>query len=272
VTACLVVGGSGFVGRHLVAQLGSLGKDVRAVSLSAGFDLLRQELPLAGVGHVFHLAARTGVAEASEEPLGYLETNTHGTARIVEQCREKGCSLTFLSSFRPDGEAAPNPYVLSKTLAEQICLFYAEKYGVPVVVLRATNIYGPGQSRRFLVPHIVAQLLDPEVPEVVVQDLAPRRDYLYVSDAVDALVLSAGARPGSAVDLGSGIAHSVEEVIQAARDALGVQKRYRATGTGRSNETRRTQADVRDARTLLGWEPRTSLGAGILAMKKAGIA
>jgi nucleoside-diphosphate-sugar epimerase len=262
--ASLVVGGSGFVGRHLVARLKSLGKDVRAVSRSGGFDLLRQDLPLDGIGHVFHLAARTGVVEASETPLDYLETNTYGTARVIDQCRRKGCSLTFLSSFRPGAEAAPNPYVLSKSLAEQICSFYADKCGVQVATLRMTNVYGPGQSRRFLIAHILSQLLDREVPEIVVQDLVPCRDYLHVEDAVDAIVLSAGAQ--ASVDLGSGVAHSVEDVIQVARNAAGLQKRYRATGAARINETQRTQADIRDARKVLGWKPRISLEDGIRSM------
>jgi nucleoside-diphosphate-sugar epimerase len=264
----LVVGAAGFVGRHLVARLKSLGNEVRAVSLSGGFDLLREDLPLEGIGHVFHLAARTGVAEASAKPLTFLETNTYGTARIVEQCRNHGCSLTFLSSFRPGAEAALNPYVLSKTLAEQVCAFYAQRYGLRVVTLKFTNLYGPGQSPAFLIPHIVSQLLDPKAQEIVVQDLTPRRDYLHIDDALDAIVRSVGAPAGAAVDVGSGVAHSVDDVIRLARDAAALQKRYRATGAGRTNEVGRTQADIRDARMILGWEPRISLESGLLSMIK----
>jgi nucleoside-diphosphate-sugar epimerase len=249
-----------------VARLKSLGKEARAVSLSGGFDLLRQDLPLDGIGHVFHLAARTGVDGASEKPLSTLETNAYGTAKIVDQCRTAGCSMTFLSSFRPGGEGARNPYVLSKALAEQICSFYADRYHVPVVTLRVTNLYGPGQSSRFLIPHILSQLLDRQAPEIVVQDLAPCRDYLHVDDAIEGILLSVGAQAGAAFNLGSGVAHSVEQVIQAAQNAAGIQKRYRATGAARTNETGRTQADIGDARNILGWEPKISLEAGILSM------
>src|SRR5262249_59357336 len=82
-----------------------------------------------------------------------------------------------------------NPYALSKLLAERICEFYARFYEVPVVTLRLFNVYGPGQDPSFLIPFILEQILDPRQPEVRVQDLKPSRDYVYVSDAIEAIVM-----------------------------------------------------------------------------------
>jgi nucleoside-diphosphate-sugar epimerase len=94
----LVTGASGFIGRHLVARLDQLGKRVVRVSRQDGFDILRDKLPVQGVDHVFHLAARTGVPEAWRSTLDYLDTNVLGTARMLEQCRDQ-CSVTFVSGY-----------------------------------------------------------------------------------------------------------------------------------------------------------------------------
>lgn len=131
----MVTGSTGFIGRHLVARLEALGKTVVTPSRRDGYDLLHDTLPFDGVGHVFHLAARTGVIPAWETLLSFLEINTLGTARILEQCRQHGCGLTYVSSYvygersehLPIDEnqptAATSPYALSKLLAEQICAF-----------------------------------------------------------------------------------------------------------------------------------------------------
>src|SRR5262249_6735157 len=95
----LVTGATGFIGRHLVSRLTTLGHRVCSVSRDAGFDILTQELPLDGIEHVFHLAARTGVGEAWRDPAAFLHTNGYGTARVVDQCRRQNCSMTFVSSY-----------------------------------------------------------------------------------------------------------------------------------------------------------------------------
>lgn len=265
----LVTGGSGFIGRHLVARLKYLGKTVRVLSASSGFDVLQDKLPLEDVVHVFHLAALTGVEGAWKAPLKYLEVNTFGTAKVLEECRKKGCSVTLLSSFRPGNDEqsmAANPYIFSKAVAEQLCSFYARELNLKAVTLRLTNVYGPGQSTDFLIPRIVAQLLDGRAAEIVVQDLAPRRDYLHVDDAVSGMILSIDAEAGAVFDLGAGVDHSVEDVIQIARKVTGSSKPYRAVGAVRVNEIERTIADTRAAHKAFGWEPKISIESGILSV------
>ena len=128
------------------------------MSLSQGFDVTRDELPLSGVRHVFHLAGRTGIATAWIDPVSFFATNALGTMRVLDQCRRCGCSMTFVSSFlysgpfvAPAKETDPvepqNPYALSKQVGEQVCAFYARQYGVNVVTLRLANLYGPGKRR-----------------------------------------------------------------------------------------------------------------------------
>jgi nucleoside-diphosphate-sugar epimerase len=269
----LVTGASGFIGRHLVARLNHMGKRVVSVSRADGLDIARDNLPLEGVGHVFHLAAKIGVVDAWRSPLDYLNTNAFGTARIVEQCRGH-CAVTMVSGYVygnpkrvPVRETDPvdiqNPYALSKLLAEQICGFYARFFEVPVVALRLFNIYGPGQNRNFLIPYILEQILDPGQREVVVKDLEPSRDYLYVSDAVEAIIHATRAASGLIFNIGSGMTYNVEEIIERASVAAGIYKPYRSSGEKRPHEINRTCADISAFREAVNWGPKVSIDNGL---------
>ena len=161
---------------------------------------------------------------------------------------------------------ANNPYALSKYLAEQVCSFYGRAYGVSVVALRIFNVYGPGQEDNFLIPLVVRQILDPRCSEIEVMDLSPSRDYVYVSDAVDGILLSTRAPRGSEFNLGSGQAYSVEDIIKRASAAAGIHKPYRERGDRRRNEIDRTVADFSNLYDAVGWFPRMSMDKGLSAV------
>jgi nucleoside-diphosphate-sugar epimerase len=269
----IVTGASGFIGQHLVAHLEQIGRRVVPVSRTHGIDITRDRLPLEGVSHVFHLAGKTGVVEAWRSPIDYLETNAFGTARILEQCRGR-CSVTFVSGYvygtpkrLPIREQDPvdiqNPYALSKLLAEQMCEFYTRFYEIPVVALRLFNVYGPRQDTSFLIPGILKQILDPLQAEVRVQDLEPKRDYVYVSDAVAGIVMAAHAPAGSVFNIGYGTSYSVEEIIGRANRAAGVHKPYRSSGAKRPHEIDETCADISALRDAVGWRPKVSIDDGL---------
>lgn len=275
----LVTGATGFVGRHLADRLETLGKQVIRTSRSSGVDLARDDLPLDGVGHVFHSGARTGVPAAWENPVDFIETNTLGTVRVLDQCRRHGCGVSFLSAYiygiperipikETDSIHANNPYALSKYMAEQACGFFAKAYGMNVVSLRLFNIYGPGQGSNFLIPFIVEQALNPACDKIEVMDLYPRRDYIYVADAIDAILLSTRASSGSVFNVGSGEAHSVEDVIKLVCAAAGIDKPYSGKAQRRHNEIDLTKADITALHNTVGWKPRTSLAAGLREIVK----
>jgi nucleoside-diphosphate-sugar epimerase len=148
-------------------------------------------------------------------------------------------------------------------MGEQACGFFASHLQVPAVILRPANIYGPGQSRDFLIPHVVSQLLDDKVAEILVQDLAPRRDYIHVDDVVDAMLLAIAAPAGSIFNLASGTVYSVEDIIRCSCRLAGRQKPYRATGKPRPHEIAESRMDATAAKQVLGWQPEISLERGL---------
>lgn len=202
----LVTGADGFVGTHLVKALRAAGHVVFTHSTRQG-DIANCGLSFEGVGHVFHLAARTFVPDSWSAPLGFYQVNLLGTVNVLEFCRACGASLTLMSSYvygrparLPISEDAPlqafNPYSHTKILAEETSRYYQQQFGVPVTIIRPFNIYGPGQDRRFLIPTILAQAIDPHADAIVVADLHPRRDYIFIGDLIDLLMSTAFRREG----------------------------------------------------------------------------
>jgi nucleoside-diphosphate-sugar epimerase len=275
----LVTGATGFLGRPLVAALKSYGFTVRGHS-SADGDIADCPLPMAGVSRIFHLAAKSYVPESWQNPGAYYRTNVMGTVNVLEHCRRSNVALTLISSYvygqpqrLPISEdhplAAANPYAHTKLLAEEMARFYEQRFGLNLLTVRPFNLYGPGQTGPFLIPSIVRQALNPSADAIRVHDLRPKRDYLYVDDAVAFLVAS--LRPGihGTFNLGSGVSTSVGEIAALVNRAAGVKKPVVSKNEPRPGEIMDVVADTSRARDELGWSPRTSLTEGIAAVVAA---
>lgn len=270
----LVTGASGFIGRHLVPALRAVGHTVIEANSQSG-DISSQStwtgFPKAEV--VVHLAGRTFVPDSWIDPGAFVRCNLLGTIAALDYCRTNGAHLVFLSSYlygnaqtQPIPETAPlvatNPYALSKKLAEEACQFFSRSFGINVTILRPFNVYGPGQPEHFLIPSIVRQVSAGGT--VHVQDLEPKRDYVYVSDLVDAIVLSVRQPRGLRIfNIGTGMSHSVAELVMLIQELKLTQLKVVSAGEKRPDEIQDSRADIASARRELPWTPRVTLEAGI---------
>jgi GDP-4-dehydro-6-deoxy-D-mannose reductase len=272
----LITGAEGFIGRALACALSAQGYEVIALGRHQG-DIAEQATwaNLPSVSHVFHLAARTFVPDSWKDPASFLHTNVVGTSRAVEYVRACNAHLVFISGYvygvpkslpiSEDDLAEPNnPYALSKFLAEQVCAFSA----VPATVLRAFNVFGPGQRSNFLIPSILDQIRAGVA--IKVKDLTPRRDYIYIDDLLDALIRAMQRPRGYWVfNIGSGVSYSVQEVIDVMQAVAGTSLPIVSEGEARSNEIPDVRADIRRAKRFLGWAPRLSLNEGLARLLAA---
>ena len=273
----LVTGSSGFIGKHLIPRLrnckheiveaSSLEGDVATQVTWSHFD--RAEV-------LVHLAGRTFVPDSWNDPNDFLKTNFHGTVCALEYCRRNDARLIYLSSYLygnpsklPIPESTPlvanNPYALSKKLAEEVCKFYAEFFGVRITILRPFNVFGPGQSEQFLIPSLINQVLTGN--RIHVKDLEPRRDYIYISDLIGAII-NAIDRPldFDIFNIGMGVSYSVAELISIIQDISGTHLAVQSAGERRPEEVMDTQADIQKAMKLLSWSPQYSLRSGLETM------
>ena len=272
----LVTGADGFIGRHLVPVLAGHGHQVERHTRQDG-DIAHGSLSYGGVTHVFHLAARTFVPESWTNPFAFYETNVMGTINVLEFCRRQQASLTLVSSYvygtpqqLPVPEQHPsrafNPSAQSKILAEESARYYAAQFGIRVAIIRPFNVYGPGQSERFLIPSLIRQALSPNSDTISIQDPRPRRDYLYVTDLVDLLLKLLEHRSSDTYNAGSGQSVSIQELVDLINSFLPRKKSISSTGVARQEEILEVAADVRKAWEQLQWKPTTTLEAGLRQM------
>jgi nucleoside-diphosphate-sugar epimerase len=270
----VVTGHTGFLGSRLQRRLEDLAVEVIGVARSTGYDVVDDVLPLSRVDHVFHLAGESFVPDGWRNPVGFHRVNAQGTVRVLDQCRKADVSVTYVSTYvygvgasMPVKETEPprpsNPYAFSKFAGEDACRFYADCYGLRTGILRLFNVYGPGQNASFLIPTIARQVLDPAVKEIVVADLAPRRDFVHIDDVVDALLTAPRFLPGSTFNVGSGRSYSVGDVITTCLRCGGVSKPFRDRGERRINEVMDVVADVSAIREAHGWGPRVTFADGV---------
>jgi nucleoside-diphosphate-sugar epimerase len=272
----LVTGSKGFIGKVLTSKLLSWGYNVLGFDVDDGDITVKGSLEIfkkQNISTVFHLAGRTFVPESWTDPEVFYRVNVLGALTSLEFCRETGARLTYISSYlygKPDylpvDELHPikvyNPYNHSKTVAEDICRFFKDNFHLDVLILRPFNAFGPGQSDRFIIPQIIKQVLDPHIEKVEVMDLRPKRDYLYINDLVDALVLSMDA-PQDIYNVGSGYSMSVEDIITTVIELTGIRKPYVSINVERPNEIFDLYADITKISGVFNWHPVTSFSDGI---------
>jgi NAD dependent epimerase/dehydratase len=301
----LVTGAGGFVGSHLVERLVSDGVSVRAFVryTSTGRAGWLDSLPadvrdsieivsgdvrddeavtraMAGVDRVFHLAALIGIPYSYLHPRDVVDTNVGGTLNILIAARAAGVERVVHASTSevygsarsvPIGEShalhAQSPYAASKIGAEKLVESFHASYGLPAVVLRPFNIYGPRQSARAVVPAVISQALARD--EIRLGAGAPTRDFNFVEDTVDAFVRASRApgAVGGVFNVGTGREISIADMANLAIRLAGREGGRLVTDEMRlrpaASEVTRLCADSRRAREVLGWEPQTTLEEGL---------
>ncbi len=269
----LVTGSKGFIGSLLVTQLQSKGYTVFEWDENNG-DISTTTIKLQNINHIFHLAAQTFVPKSWDEPYSFYKSNTLGTINVLEYCKTKEISLTFISAYvygapntlpiNESHELKPaNPYMHSKILAESACKFYSDNYDVKVNIIRPFNIYGPGLSDRFLIPEIILQTLS-NSEEIKVQDLSPKRDFVYIDDLIDAILLSMKSDGYYNIfNVGSGESYSVKEIIDKVQKIANTNKTVISNDNVRKNEIPDVIADISFVKEKLNWSPKFNLEDGL---------
>jgi UDP-glucose 4-epimerase len=295
----LVTGGAGFIGSHLVDALLRRRQHVRVLDdFSTGrhgnlehhlpnplleirqgdvSDLATARMACEGIDRVFHLAARADIVPSIRDPKAYFRANVDGTFAALEAARQASVtSFTYAASSScyglpldyPTPETAPispqYPYALTKYLGEQTVIHWARVYGLRAASARLFNVYGPRARTSGTYGAVfgvfLAQLIAGK-PLTVVGDGQQKRDFTYVDDVVEALLLVAErAAAGDCFNVGSGQPASINELVE----LLGSPPRVEIPK--RPGEPDCTWADLSKITAQLGWRPRVDLRTGVKKM------
>jgi Nucleoside-diphosphate-sugar epimerases len=298
----LVTGAGGFIGSHLTERLVESGADVSAlvrytstgtwgwldrsavkdhINVILG-DVRDQDAVLRlmdGVEIVFHLAALIGIPYSYHAPLSYVRTNIEGTINVLQsamRCNVERVLHTSTSEVYGSARTVPiseehplqgqSPYSATKIGADKIAESFYSSFGLPVVVVRPFNTYGPRQSARAVIPTIVTQALRESA--ISLGNLEPTRDLNYVADQVEGFIKAAEApnAVGQVINLGTGQEISIGKLAEMILSMMGKRlpiltddARQRPEGS----EVDRLCADNTRAREILGWAPKYSLSEGL---------
>jgi UDP-glucose 4-epimerase len=233
---------------------------------------------------VFHLAAQTSVPFSMENPKEDCEINVVGTVNVLEVARKVDARVVFASSCAVYGNPKKRPtpethqtnpiafYGLTKLLGEDYCRFYQKTYGLDVVIFRIFNVYGPN-CHGAIYDFLKKLQKNPNKLEVLGTG-KQSRDFVYITDMVDALVKAAitPEAAGQTFNIGTGITTSVTELAKMIVDILKLKnvEIYFKGGQAWPGDMDITLADNNKTVNMLNWAPQVSLREGLEKLISSG--
>lgn len=266
----IITGGQGFIGSKIVAATSG-----RSFDLKSNLDI-RDKAKLAeyvwGMDGVFHCAAKISVPESFKMEQEYHSTNVEGTRTLAHVAKEHNTKVVFSSSASVYGtieeivtEESPtgpiSPYAQNKLDGEQIL----RDEGVPTVVLRYFNVYGPGQSDEYagVIGIFIKKALANE--DILIHgDGKQTRDFIYVDDVVDANILAMkyDKQNFNTFNIASGDSVTVLEIAEKIIEMTNSNSEI-LFGPTREGDVQDSRVDISKARAELGWMPKVTLEEGL---------
>lgn len=293
----LLTGADGFIGSHLAEALVRAGHSVRAFVLynsfnswgwldhcapdvKGQFEVFAGDIrdphgvkeAMKGCGAVLHLAALIAIPYSYHSPDTYVDTNVKGTLNILQAARELSVERVVHTStsevygtarFVPITEEHPllgqSPYSATKIAADQLAYSFYASFGLPVVIARPFNTYGPRQSARAVIPTIITQIANGQ-RRIRLGAVLPTRDFNFVQDTVAGFIcaLNSNQGVGEVVNIGSNFEISIGDTAQLIAEAMNTdieivtdEVRLRP----QNSEVERLWADNTKAKQLFGWQP-----------------
>lgn len=286
----LVTGGAGFIGSHIVDRLVKMGHEVVVIDNESAdaeqfywndkahnynLDIRDYEKtrPLyEGVNYVFHLAAESRIGPAIANPINAVSLNCLGTCVVLQCARESGVEKLMYSSTSsgygmnsyPNVETQPddclNPYSVSKIAGEKLCTMYTDLFGLKTIIFRYFNVYGERAPKRGQYAPVIGIFFRQRAagePLTIVGDGEQRRDFVHVSDVVNANVMAAISNSdpdvfGQVYNVGNGVNYSINEIANVISDnQINIPPRI--------GEARTSLADNSKLKSTFGWEPQVNL-------------
>lgn len=281
----LVTGASGFLGSHLVRRLRLMGAELYALSrsrrepsegqlrwLSADLADSRATSELVAAVRpdvIFHFGGYVTATPDMSAVRPTFESLLASTVNLLTAATESGCRRVILpgSMMEPPIAAQQvtpmSPYMAAKWAASTYARMFYALYRTPVVIVRSSMTYGPGQPATRLVPHVVTALLRGEAPKL--SNGRMEADWTYIDDMTDGLLAAALAPgiEGLTIDLGTGQVTTAREVVELVIDLLGTAIRPVYGALPDRPGERSHPADTRTARERLAWNATTSLRDGL---------
>jgi nucleoside-diphosphate-sugar epimerase len=298
--AVMVAGGAGFVGSAIVRELLRRGSAVvcfdnylhghpsHVAGLSGPLTVIhgdvRDDWTLYkairdhGVEYIIDCVGDTFVPTAYIMPERFFNINVGGTLHLLKAAQALSIKrMVYVSSTEVYGEVADakcsedtplnplNTYAVSKAAADRLCHTFYLEHGVPVVIARIFNCYGPRETEPYVIPEIIAQLH--RGPRIALGNIEAARDFTYVYDTANALiaVLASDIPNGEAINVGSDTSYTVEWLAHALAGIMQVKSLHIVADPARlrRRDIQRFRCDNTKLRRYTDWKPTISIDEGL---------
>ena len=279
----LITGSSGFIGRHLIKKIPKYTIPIEKNGIKIDLRDREKVLKLKKADTVIHLAGKTPYSKCLSDN-EFFEHNVLGTLNILEYCvTKKVRKLIFVSSYiygnpkyNPIDEKhviqPHNPYAKSKSLAEELCKIYAEKFGIRIIILRPFNLFGDLQKKGFLISNIIESIKNNR--SILITNKKNKRDYLLIDDFIDVILKMIDYDCKFEIfNIGSGKCYSFEKIIQLFEEKSGIKLKKKIKVSNKNNISK-IQADISKISKKTRWHPKYNFEEGVekILMKKGLLA
>jgi len=290
----LVLGGNGFIGTNLVDQLVTAGHNVRVYDRSSpklceqlknveylrgSFDdIASVSQALHKIDAVCHLISSSIPSTSNLSPVDDIQDNLVNTVSLLECMKKMNIRrILYISSggtiygdsdkeiIDEDHSLNPNcSYGIVKLAVEKYLMMYKRLYGFEPIILRVSNPYGPWQSKvglQGLIGTVLVKVINKE-PVDVWGDGEVIRDYLYITDLIDACILALDKKITGVFNIGSGIGHSVNQIIKLVEELTStmLEVNYKES---REVDVKKVVLNIKKAKNELGWVPKINITEGL---------
>lgn len=274
----LVLGSRGFIGTNLINIL----KKNKSIKVFKDRDLSKKKVNLQSNNAwkrldkydvLINLANYTNVTESWNKPFKYIKNNLSINLNALEYCRINNCKYILVSSclykdldknFKKESDELnpQNPYHLSLYLNEKKCYYYNKLFGVKILILRLSNVYGYGQSQNFIISKILTQLV--KFKKIIVFDLQPKRDFIFIDDVIQSILKGIHLKyKFNIFNIASNKSYSVEELLKFLKEICKFNFKVENKNIVRKNEIPDVKISISKAKKILNWKPSIDIKNGL---------
>jgi len=242
----VIYGINGFIGKHLKKKL----KNFKIYD----FEKIQNK-------NFIHPFFFIHLAQKTRSKKNILEPNIQSLIQGLEYCKNKNCTFIYFSSLDANKKNSKDNYLFSKYLSEEICKIYKKIFKINILILKITNVYGPQQKKKFIIPKIISQL---KLSKIKLMNLDTKRDFIHIDDIISLIKkISVFKKKKITFNIGTGKSTSIRSLIEIIENITKKKFYVENKNIYNANELKISKANLGMTKKILKWKHTISIELGL---------